>query len=531
MSLTVLKKICFILILFVLCSCRDRQKNFPNKDLSETDFIYLEGKSFMHKKDTFFPVMLNYVITFRTIDGQIVISPLKEYEDYTVFETNTKEDVLSQLAGHFQLIKEMGFNSVRICFDRISRNEHGNYFYRSQEEDECYYIDKDYNTIFEGLEQLFDIASQRDIRIMLLIKSPFDNEELEIFTVRLLERFRDNPAIFAYDFMNEPLYFDPEPKRKKEDAIKMVSSWKKMMRKYAPNQLLTIGFSEPIEVFEWDPQMLPVDFVQFHTYHPLRVKNETYWYANYINKPWMIGETGLSADNDSISYEKQRQFFKELYQFVRDCGGSGFGWWEFQDLVSTDHYESKYTGMLNHDGETKTKDGKHTIQGTLKPAVEEIAHFSQYQPKSAKRPDNYYNMLGYNNIRIKGIILDEKTKKPIEGAVIRGWNQDWSIGMNTFTNERGEFTLYCNDPCSRFEISAPGMTKIKLDKKIKFNQIAKGDFDINNLPNKEIEYQSIPYFAFHKDSARSVFDLDTSKFNQAKFEGDLGILYLKKIKH
>ncbi len=515
-----------LFLAFALFACQ----NYKVKDLSDTDFIYLEGKSFMHKKDTFFALMLNYVITFRDIDGKIVASPIKEYEDYTVFETNTKEDILYQLSGHFQLIKEMGFNSIRICFDRINRDDDGKYFYRSQEEDGRYYIEKDYDIILEGLEQVFTIAAEKNLRIMLLIKSPLEDKELEDFTVRILKKFQDNPTLFAYDFMNEPLYFDPESKRKKGDVVKIVSSWKRMMQKYAPNQLFTIGFSEPIEVFEWDPQIIPVDFVQFHTYHPLRVKNETYWYANYINKPWMIGETGLSADNDSITYKQQRLFMKELYQYVRDCEGTGFGWWEFQDLIPTDHYESKYTGLLNHQGETKTKDGKHTILGSIKPAVEEITYFSQYQPKSMEHPVNYFNMLGYNNFRINGVILDEKTKKPVEGTVIRGWNEDWSIGMNTFTNEKGEFTLYCNDLCTHFEISAPGMTKIKFNKKVECKQIVKEECDIDNLPNKELEYQYIPYFPYLKDSAKSIFDFDGSKFNQARFEGDMGILYLKPFK-
>ena len=523
--MSIRKTIISMFLAFVLFACQDDKV----KDLSDTDFIYLEGKSFMHKKDTFFPLMLNYVITFRDIAGEIVVSPIKEYENYTVFETNTKEDVLYQLAGHFQLIREMGFNSIRICFDRISKDENGNYFYRSHEEDGRYYIGKDYNVILEGLEQMLAVAAEKNLRIMLLIKSPLEDKELEKFAIRILEKFQDDPTLFAYDFMNEPLYFDPEPERKKEDAVKIVSSWKKMMQKYAPNQLFTIGFSEPIEVFEWDPQILPVDFVQFHTYHPLRVKNETYWYANYIDKPWMIGETGLSADNDSITYEQQRLFMKELYQYVRNCGGSGFGWWEFQDLVPTDHYESKYTGLLNHQGETKTKDGKHTILGSLKPAVEEIGLFSRYQPKAMERPVNYYNMLGYNNFRIKGIILDKKTKKPVEGAVIRGWNQDWSVGLNTFTNEKGEFTLYCNDLCTRFQISAPGMAKIVFQKQVKCNQIVKGEFNMDSLPDKDLEYQLIPYFPYLKDSAKSVFDFDPSKFNQAKFEGDMGVIYLKSL--
>ena len=85
--------------------------------------------------------------------------------------------------------------------------------------------------------------------------------------------------------MNEPLYLDSEPVRKKKNALKIVKNWSNLMKRHAPYQLFTIGFAEPIEVFQWDPYLLPVDFVQFHTYHPLRVPNEIYWYSKYIGKP------------------------------------------------------------------------------------------------------------------------------------------------------------------------------------------------------------------------------------------------------
>ena len=57
---------------------------------------------------------------------------------------------------------------------------------------------------------------------MLLIKPPIDNEALENFYGKNTERFQNNPTIFAYDFMNEPLYFDAKPRRAKTEAMKIV---------------------------------------------------------------------------------------------------------------------------------------------------------------------------------------------------------------------------------------------------------------------------------------------------------------------
>ena len=143
-------------------------------------------------------------------------------------------------------------------------------------------------------------------------------------------------------------------------------------------------------------------------------------------------------------------------------------------------------------------------------------------------------MLGYKNIRIKGQIMDTLTGKGIEGAVIRGWNDDWSVGMNTYSDENGDFELYCNDPCNHFEISAPGYSKIKFDRAIDFVPLSKEAGDIHNLPEKEVEYQTISYHPFvTKEIPDSCFfhvmNFAPELFGQADWDGGLGILKLEKL--
>ncbi len=511
------------------------------RELLKTDFIYLDGKTFKHKGKDFFSIMLNYAVCIRNIENEYFVSCIKEYENSNKFEGNTKNNWEKQIRGHMQLMKEMGFNTIRLVFNRV-HSDNSKYYYSTNGKN--LYLEKDYDIIINALEKFINIVSDYDIKVMLLIKEPVENKEIEYFTVRILERFKNNSSIFAYDFFNEPLYFDSEQlpsdkrPRKKEDAYRIVSNWKKLMTEHAPKQLLTIGFSEPIEVFEWDPEILPVDFIAFHTYNPLRVANEIYWYGKYTSKPWMIGETALPADGDSISYDEQKQFMKEVYRRIVDCGGNGIGWWEFQEPAEGT-FEAKYAGILNHKGTTTTKDGKYTIQGSVKPVVKEIAKFKEYKSKSTcSRLSNYYNMMGYNNFVITGKILNSLDDKPIEGAVIRGWNQNWSVGMNTFTNENGEFTLYSNDICVHFEISAPKMTKIKFDHKTNYFPVSNKGFNINSLPNRNLEYQKISYkhFLLHNYSLYRqaetdfyIFNFDPTKFNQAKFIGYMGIKKLQTL--
>ena len=103
-------------------------------------------------------------------------------------------------------------------------------------------------------------------------------------------------------------------------------------------------------------------------------------------------------------------------------------------------------------------------------------------------PVNYYNMLAYNNVAVTGRVVDS-TGHPIEGAVIRGWNADWSIGMNTFSDSTGRFRLVSNDTCSHFEISAPHYSKVKFNKHLSYPA------DIT-LPNRQREYQQIPLLGY-----------------------------------
>ena len=522
----------FIVLGLLLFSCtKDKKTKNPN-------FVSVNNNKFELKNKDYFPLMLNYVVELRKIEDSIVLSAPKYYEDLSKYEANTFEENNTQLRAHLQLIKEMGFNSIRLIFISRMHKDSVGYFYNNKEK---LYIHKNSKKILSALAEYLDIVESFDLKVMLLIRKPIESETVEDFTIELLNKFKNRPVIFSYDFFNEPLYFDNVQKknryRDKFEAYNIVSDWRDMMREYAPDQLFTIGFSEPIEVFEWDPSILPVDFLAFHTYHPLRVPNEIYWYSKYTSKPWMIGETALPADNDSIPYLHQQFFMREVYQRVIDCGGAGLGWWEFQELPNS-HYEAAYTGLLNHKGVTKTKQGGYSIIGTVKPAVEEISKFKDYKKGTCNCKSNYYNMLGYNNILVKGRVIDKDTKKPIPGAVIRGWSKWWSIGLNSFSDENGWFYIYSNDECIHYNISAPGYNLVKyMDKELVYKPAYEHNYKMGDLPLQRLKYNQIIYTDFlvndtlniDNTDIRYIFKYDSSKFNKAKFIGDLGVVELEKL--
>lgn len=436
----------FVLLLFAQACDGTKQKTEAIAGpIPATDYVTIDEGQFKVNGKTWFPVMLNYKADFKKCGDSLEVVPINYY-----YGENIEE--------HFDTIADWGFNAVRICLDIIGKSD-------------------DTASMHNATRRMIEKADNAGLRVMLLIKAPFE-PYWESYTKGLLRHLKDMPALWAYDFMNEPLYFDPEPNRSKSDAVRIATQWRDMVRTYAPHQLFTIATAEPIEVFEWDPSILPVDFIQMHTYHPLRVESEMWWYANYCDKPWMVGETGLPADGDSVPYEWQNAFLTETFLYAKALGAIGYGWWEFQDCPTGMNFEAQYTGMRD-------------TQGRRKPCVSLIQHASKAFPidsTRAKRPVNYLNMLAYKNLSVSGNITDTKGEA-IEGAVIRGWNKDWSVGMNTYSDSNGRFQLISNDICEHFEISAPGYSKQKID--------ATPNYPDNMiLPDRNREYQSIDYRTF-----------------------------------
>ncbi|MAY84266.1 MAG: hypothetical protein CMP59_09045 [Flavobacteriales bacterium] len=435
----------------------------------------------------------------------------------------------------------MGFNSLRLVGLNpfVYKNQGDSVIaqlelFNRDRSREPFSIEEYQTELLKSLEAVVRIAKEEDLRIMLLLPKPKklekENNIRLTFIKEVLKRFSKEPTVFSYDFFNEPLYFDNseyreyiDKHREKEDAVRLTEEWQELMDELAPKQLITIGLSEPIEAFEWDPSILDLDFVSFHTYHPLRVPNEIYWYANYSKKPWIISETSLPADNDSISYEEQALFMKEALQRTIDCGGAGFGWWQFQD-VSWGPFEHDHTAIMDRKGMTYI-DGD-SILGTVKKAAKTLQNFDFEKRGDCDCHVNYYNMMGYNNYLIEGKLINKESGDPIEGAVIRGWNRYWTVGLNTFSDEEGVFRIYSNDECVNFEISGPGTKTAKFTLKLEYDTVKQG-----RLKDRLLEYHSIHYQPFVKDAqkGKSVFDFDPKYYGKHKLKAKMETIELEEV--
>lgn len=516
--------------------------------VSAPGFVGVDEELFVIDGVPWFPLMLNYKVDWRRLNDTVVISPAYYYDNPEAWEASSAEGTLAQFRRHAQLSAQAGFNSLRVCLDVTGSDSQGRYYGNG---DDPVYLLRDSAAIFRAVDWMAREAAAEGLRLMLLIPKDIDGE-IDAFVAALLRHCADNPTIWAYDFFNEPLYFDPVEKRDKLSAYQQVLHWRTMMRQNAPNQLFTVALSEPIEVFEWDATLLPVDFVEMHTYHPLRVASEMYWYSRnhrYLSsysRPWMVGETGLPADNDSVPYALQSQFFDETMRLAIVLDAAGYGWWEFQDNPQHPTFEAQYTGIFYWDGSQLV--AKPVVQ--LMMAADTLLRESGRQGDEVLRdstlsadlrdslwqdwfyrvegtaiepapPMNYGNMLAYSNLVITGQIVSPDG--PVVDAVVRGWNDDWSVGVNTFTDKEGRFTLYSNDYCVHFEVSAPGMSHLKFDRR-GLHYTPKPD----SLPERTREYQQIDYRPLlASDTAILLFRPEA--FQPAAAQADMGTLKLKPL--
>jgi len=507
-------------------------------------FVAVKHGAFQVDDTAWFPVMLNYVAEFRELDDTLFLGPIRDYEVAKVFETSTLDSAQLQLAGHFQLVKQLGFNSLRICLDRVGEDSLG-YFYPAKS-GKLYINRGQDNRLLDALEGLLKAAHQADLRVMLLVQTPTRHPDFTRFTQRLMQRFQQDPTLFAYDLLNEPLYDDDSGAETKADAIAVTELWRRMQRRYAPHQLITAGLTEPIEVFRWDPSLLDLDFLAIHTYNPLRYPNEVYWYHKYGGLPFMMAETALPADNDSVSYTEQRHYLVESFRRLRECGGIGYGWWAFQEVPAEGaiHFEYAYTGLLGRTGSLPTPSGYVMQQTSLKPVAPDFQTLmDRVEPMApCTCAVNYPNMMGFENYVIEGQVVDAQTQQPIEGAVIRGWNEWFSVGQNTFTDSLGRFKLYTNDRAVHFNIGAPGYALVRREKvDLAYSPTRPGVPPEADLPERMREYRDIDYHRYlatdtaglsptPEPTTTALFQVDTALVSRAAYRTELPRVELSRMR-
>lgn len=423
-----------------LIGCKTETTSFD-----DSTFVSLNQNGFYYNDSSFFPLALNYIVDLQYGNGGLWASPAKEYDSVKGYLHTTKDSCLMQLKKDMKLIKKMGFNTVRIV--RIgeitinSKNGELSVLANFKNKKDTAIIlssgfrlskNNSYDKYFTAIDEMLDVIGSVGLKVIFLTRMSVDVNSTETHLKKLVSYFKKSSTIMAYDFFNEPLYFDKQ-ERLKIAVYSKVNRWQKILAKNASNHLSTIGLVGIREVFEWDPNILAVDFISYHPYEyePEQVRNELYWYSKYTAKPWIVGETGwyTSEENERDSLKTQKLFaFKTLEQSY-NCGAKGYSWWQFKD-VSWNDFKNNSDLM-----------GLVTKSGIPKNSIRVFQNFnSTKNTGECLCLDNYFNYSESTAFLLKGKLVNS-VDSPIEGGVILAWNEDWTHSYHTITKKDGTFEL------------------------------------------------------------------------------------------
>ncbi len=431
-------------------------------------YIVLDENGFTLGNKPFVPIVLNYKVSLQTDSNVVWPCPYLGYNKGGGPNYMSRDSSLLELKADLELIRDLGFNCVRIVGigeHSVDDKETGalsiNARYRNSHNVRVDFQNQDqYNNYLEAIADLLGIASDCDLKVIFLTRLFHEVPSTEENLGRIASRFRNDPTIFAYDFFNEPLYFDSLDHSKRE-VYDIVNEWQSVLKRNASNHLSTIGLTGIRETFQWDPNIINVDFLSIHPYEyePEQVRNEMYWYSRFIDKPWIIGETAIPADGDSVPYEDQREFAEKTLHQTFNCGGLGYSWWQYKDVEWYDFY-ANFMGVVSRDGLMYSRDSI-PMNTTVKPVS---AAFRDFAPEGGECLclDNYYNYSQGDVFELKGRLVDDDGD-PIEGGVILAWNEWWVSSYHSVTREDGTFLLKGTFPFYHWIISATRYSVVRGD--------------------------------------------------------------------
>ncbi len=409
--------------------------------------VQMGPSGFTLHDSAFFPLAVNYIVGARYEDGKIWFGPAPDYRNNRKKHFCPKDSALARFRADMEMARDLGFNTVRIVgiwsdldLDDI-KDSLGLEAAMAPDRDTVLLFARPFWPMYlTALDELMAICAQSGVMVIPLTTVPVAMPMHEPLLAAYLDHFSNDTNILAFDLFNEPLYFD-RLERPKHVAVETVARWRELMHEHAPDHLFTLGLTGIREAFEFDPELIDVDFVSFHPYEyePDQVLNELAWYGRELTVPWMVGETAIPADNDSVPYADQQAFADKTLDQARACGAIGYSWWQYKD-VRWHEFHPSFMGVMSRDSTSVTSHG-HLVEGMPKPVAEV---FRNFDPRSPEGPclalPNYYNYSGHSTSRIIGKLVD-LSGDPVSQGVVIGWDEHWSSSYHTVTREDGTFEL------------------------------------------------------------------------------------------
>lgn len=476
----------FLAIISNSCTSNHNAYSVKDENGKFVNYITLNGNKFMDGDATFYPMVLNYSVDVaRSDEGSmgLHITPRAEYHpDFG--EGNGQslspwpgDSAISHgiIQSHFTAIKDMGFNCIRLTgFTATDFYDQGTGFHTwsmldlSDTEPGNRNITK---KLIPLLRTILSYAEREGLRVILLISAVERQPDYQLnLYSKLAEGLANEKTLLAYDLYNEPIYSD-KGDYSKEETTEFVRNYNKAIKRFAPNHLTTIGLCHYKIVHEWDPVLMDVDFHAFHVY-PYgsinlskleRFEAKLYWISRNIEKPWILGETGLNTAEgcEPLNWswgtiEDQRKFMSYSLKEARAAGASGYGWWSFQDMkfkpgVTEGTCATSCYGLVNHKpGNYFINSAGDSILGGMKTPVDELPFrdFVSNDPYpdsfgSYPMPDEsvYYN-IDYlpENEFFTGRVVDENGHGIVD-AIVSLRNPISKAVYTTFSKSDGNFNI------------------------------------------------------------------------------------------
>lgn len=431
--------------------------------------VTIENGKFKINNIDFYPIVLNYQIDIYSVDGNTFFAgPHHGYSSRNNRCCSNETDALMTLFSDFVRIKEMGFNCIRLCgleMEAMSQTKNKNLYFLTKngqniENLKVAYSKSNGKILASILNKVINEANEAGLKVILLTgKSNLHRHNIcdtyADWLSIVSDTLKNNPALFAYDLYNEPIY-SSSVLTSKTEIERITRNWYKTIRKKDKQALITYGLMGHEDVMIWDPVVVNCDFVSFHLYPKPNdfgyVEASLKWIKNNIKKPWIIGETGYSGSDTAITYpawgtlDMQKKYAEFAIEKAFCSGAIGFSWWVYRDVFWGS--DQNWFGLIDQ-------------KGNFKPAAS-IFKNQNVELKFTdcnKADDLHYYRTEDCSYQIKGIVEDEKGT-PMQDAVIYGWNKKWEKHVYTFSDKWGNFLLCSSDEISYVKISAVGKATI-----------------------------------------------------------------------
>lgn len=484
-------------------------------------YVYLKGKIFNKDNQPFYPVVMNYLLNLNSSeDPNITGLPLPDLwvsPDHQIFPTNicsaTDQDSANVfLASDFARLKSLGFNTLRLVGLAAMYNKTGDSstkisVVKSPDADHGFQVNYTATGVkaklFNAIENVLTLANDAGLKVILLAGDSYihrtDGASANYVTYlgELANNFKNNSTILAYDLDNEP-GAKWQITNDKQTNCAQSKAWYDAIRAYDMNHLITMGIFGREDLANWDPNILSVDFLSFHVYgwpftsnlnsYQNRYLAQLKWIQNNIKTPWIIGETSVSAINNSFNCQsntvtgwnteiEQQQFAAYSQTKTRSAGGSGYSWWAYHDITHTAATPSE------------AFEGIYSLCDRKKPSADEFNenhNWLNYTCNNLPVPADidYYNYdpnITYPYTIIGRLVDGNNGFAPIKDGIIigRAENQPSSI---TFSKSDGTFKV-----CSNTLMGVIDCSSMSKEKVTRWNPVANvGDIVLYNIPSCSI---------------------------------------------